>query len=98
MLNPGTFDMDFKMKIANLSTDELRELNAMVADILKLRQAHNSVVARSSFKVGDEVVMAATKRTKEEVGVITKINKTKAVVRVGAVLWNCPFSMLTIKN
>jgi len=67
-------------------------------DLLKLKfnqlkeiKAHS---VKSLLSVGAQVRVNSKKGT--EVGQVTKINRTKAVVRIDGKLWNCPLSMLEV--
>ena len=92
------FTHEFKMEVAGLSTEDLKELNRMVVDILKLRMAHANVVAKVGLKVGDVVKIHAGKNTPEQDGVIVKIKKTNATVNIGGFVWSVPMAMLTKKE
>jgi hypothetical protein len=73
---------------------EIRE----AVDLLKLKfnqireiQAHS---VKSLLSVGAQVKVNSKKGT--EFGEVTKINRTKAVVRIDGKLWNCPLGMLEV--
>jgi hypothetical protein len=73
---------------------EIRE----AVDLLKLKfnqireiQAHS---VKSLLSVGAQVKVNSKKGP--EFGEVTKINRTKAVVRIDGKLWNCPLGMLEV--
>lgn len=51
-------------------------------------------VAATQLGVGSEVVFQNPKTGSTYRGVLTKINRTKAQVKVGGTTWNVPFSLL----
>ncbi len=61
-------------------------------------RAMESATAKVGLSVGDTVVIKGLKRKSFNEGVITKMKRTKALVKVrepnGDRLWDCPFSML----
>jgi len=82
---------------ANLSEDELRQVNSFVCDQLKAVRQRNSQQARLLFNVGDSVgfgqIGGRGKRAYKE-GEIVAIKRTRAQVRVGVVTWTVPLNML----
>jgi hypothetical protein len=89
----GTFDLN-----------ELVNLNRLVVSMVRSKQSHENYKASAEFMVGDKVWFIA-KRGRRVEGVIDKINRSKAIVKVKDdkaknsfmeyVRWNVPFSMLT---
>tara|TARA_Y100000593_G_C4119724_1_gene242058 strand:+ start:136 stop:390 length:255 start_codon:yes stop_codon:yes gene_type:complete len=70
-------------RVDNLT--DLRELANFISEC-------KTLLGRTSFGVGDEVwVVQKTKRTE---GVVTKMNRTKALVAMRGGEWRVPFSML----
>ena len=73
---------------------EIRE----AVDLLKLKfkqlKAIKAQGVKSSLFVGVQVKLNSKKGV--EFGEVTKINRTKAVVRIDGKLWNCPLSMLEV--
>ena len=73
---------------------EIRE----AVDLLKLKfnqlRAIKGQGVKSSLFVGAKVKLNSKKGV--EFGEVTKINRTKAVVRIEGKLWNCPFGMLEV--
>ena len=73
---------------------EIRE----AVDLLKLKfkqlKAIKAQGVKSSLFVGVQVKLNS--KNGVEFGEVTKINRTKAVVRIDGKLWNCPLSMLEV--
>ena len=73
---------------------EIRE----AVDLLKLKykqlRAIKAQGVKSSLFVGVQVKLNS--KNGVEFGEVTKINRTKAVVRIDGKLWNCPLSMLEV--
>ena len=73
---------------------EIRE----AVDLLKLKfkqlKAIKAQGVKSSLFVGVQVKLNSKKGV--EFGEVTKINRTKAVVRIDGKLWNCPLGMLEV--
>jgi hypothetical protein len=67
-------------------------------DLLKLKykqlRAIKAQGVKSSLFVGVQVKLNS--KNGVEFGEVTKINRTKAVVRIDGKLWNCPLSMLEV--
>ena len=75
------------------STEEMNE----VIELLKVKQKQirsiESAVARSTFSSGDHVYINSRKSGRMT-GIIEKVNRTKAVVSIDAVLYTVPLTML----
>jgi len=67
-------------------------------DLLKLKykqlRAIKAQGVKSSLFVGVQVKLNS--KNGVEFGEVTKINRTKAVVRIDGKLWNCPLGMLEV--
>ena len=68
-----------------LSISELTQVQGMINDIKTMK-------AKSALSVGSNVFVV--QKTKKTPGVIEKINKTKALVKMKGTLYNVPFTML----
>lgn len=75
------------------STEEMNE----VIELLKVKQKQirsiESAVARSTFSSGDHVYINSRKSGRMT-GIVEKVNRTKAVVSIDAVLYTVPLTML----
>ena len=91
--------MNIFTEIAKITTS--KEINAVIDAI----NAQNSIVRsieaakkKAVLAVGDTVTFTGRRNKKME-GVITKMKRSRAIVKVrepnGERLWDCPFSMLT---
>ena len=72
--------------------EDLRELQA-VQNFIKDRRRALGNRLKYKLSVGDNVVVNS--RSGREEGVITKINRTRAVVDMRGSSWTVPFSMIT---
>ena len=92
-------------EILNCNTTE--EINSITDDInMALKSVRDSINSRAKmqFSVRDEVIVED--RGKNYDGVITKINKTRAIVSVDVVSnhgtyaenWNVPFNIMKLKE
>ena len=81
--------MNKLMKVNNqlmgLTRSELTQVQNMIQEI-------KTIKAKSVLSVGANVFVV--QKTKKTPGVIEKINKTKALVKMRGTLYNVPFSML----
>ena len=84
--NLGTFSfMQFRKELTQFTVEELGHLEKMIDTIKKEK-------VKSSLTVGQRVYVV--QKTKKTPGVIEKINKTKALVKMRGTLYNVPFTML----
>tara|TARA_B100001057_G_scaffold500814_1_gene618039 strand:- start:606 stop:878 length:273 start_codon:yes stop_codon:yes gene_type:complete len=76
------------------SNDEMNE----VIELIKIKQKQIRAIkaqgVKSSLFVGAQVKLNSKRGV--EFGEVTKINRTKAVVRIDGQLWNCPLGMLEV--
>ena len=79
--------LDFILKCKD--NDKLVEINELLRDRLKT----NSSRLKHELKAGDVVKVKGN--NKQEKGIILKVNRTRAIVNVGDMKWNVPFTMLT---
>jgi hypothetical protein len=76
------------------SNDEMNE----VIELIKIKQKQLRAIkahgVKASLFVGAQVRLNSRKGV--EYGEVTKINRTKAVVKIDGKLWNCPLGMLEV--
>ena len=72
-------------QLMGLTVSELTQVQNMIHEI-------KSMKAKAALSVGANVFVV--QKTKKTPGVIEKINKTKALVKMRGTLYNVPFSML----
>ena len=66
----------------------------LVKDQQKNIRATANMLVKAGLSVGDKVKVNSRKIT--ELGVVVKINRTKAEVKIDGRIWNCPLSMLEV--
>ena len=76
------------------SLEEMSEVIELINIKQKQLRAIKAQGVKSSLFVGVQVKLNSKKGV--EFGEVTKINRTKAVVRIDGKLWNCPLSMLEV--
>ena len=76
------------------STDEMNEVIELIKIKQKQLRAIKAQGVKSSLFVGVQVKLNSKRGV--EFGEVTKINRTKAVVRIDGQLWNCPLGMLEV--
>jgi hypothetical protein len=81
--------------INNISSmDELNE----AIDLIKIKQkqlrAMKTLSAKSSISVGSKVKI--TSKSGVEFGVVETIKRTKAIVSIDGIRYNCPISLLEV--
>ena len=69
--------------------DELRLIRSAISDRIK----EISSRIKYELKKGDAIIVTSKKGVED--GIIEKINRTRAVVRMNGASWNVPFSMIT---
>ena len=72
-------------QLKGLTISELTQVHGMINDIKTMK-------AKSALSVGSNVFVV--QKTKKTPGVIEKINKTKALVKMRGTLYTVPFTML----
>ena len=72
-------------QLMGLTVSELTQVQNMIHEI-------KSMKAKAALSVGANVFVV--QKTKKTPGVIEKINKTKALVKMKGTLYNVPFTML----
>ena len=70
---------DIRMALPHFTKDELFDLNRELCDIIKHKRASASHEAIQNFRVGDKV--SYEHKGASHKGIITKINRTRIVVR-----------------
>lgn len=81
--------------IAKIDNNEtLGTVINLVKDQQKNIRATANMLVKASLSVGDKVKVNSRKIT--ELGVVVKINRTKAEVKIDGRIWNCPLSMLEV--
>ena len=93
MRNEKTTKKEKSMTKTNLM-DAIRNINSLseLNELTSFINGCKTMLGKSSIKVGDKVwVVQKTKRTE---GVVTKMNRTKALVDMRGGEWRVPFSML----
>lgn len=83
------------LNLNEMTLTELRNLNSMVIATIKAKRAIEAVKNKSALSVGAKVKVNHPKTAGMEL-VITKINRTRAVVGIPGTIrsWNVPFSMI----
>ena len=76
------------------SNDEMNEVIELIKIKQKQLRAIKDQSVKSSLFVGVQVKLNS--KNGVEFGEVTKINRTKAVVRIDGQLWNCPLGMLEV--
>lgn len=76
------------------SSEEMNEVIELIKIKQKQLRAFKAQGVKSSLFVGAQVKLNSKKGV--EFGEVTKINRTKAVVRIDGKLWNCPLGMLEV--
>ena len=72
-------------QLMGLTISELTQVQGLINDIKTMK-------AKSALSVGSNVFVV--QKTKKTPGVIEKINKTKALVKMRGTLYTVPFTML----
>ena len=72
--------------------DNTINLNRVIDEV---KQRRTSLGQQIKYKLvpGDKVLVNGNKVGKEE-GIIERLNRTRAVVKIGTTSWNAPFSMI----
>ena len=72
-------------QLMGLTISELTQVQSLIQEVKTMK-------AKSALSVGSNVFVV--QKTKKTPGVIEKINKTNALVKMRGTLYNVPFSML----
>ena len=85
------------LNLNEMTITELRNLNSLVIATIKAKKAVESAKTKSTLSVGTKVTVNHPKTAGMEL-VITKINRTRAVVGIPGTIrsWNVPFSMIEV--
>ncbi len=98
MKNRGKKDMKNLINSIN-AIDNMADLNVVI-DVIKSKQkslrASRAAVLKTTFSVGDNVLIDGRKGPMK--GVITKINRTRAICSIGAagMSYSVPFSIMKV--
>ncbi len=86
-------------ELKNLSIEELRELNSLVVEVIKIKRSEVAFEIKNELFVGANVSVDHPKLKGKQLR-ISKINRTKAVVEVlnGIGSYNVPFSMISLNG
>jgi len=71
--------------------DELRLIQSAVRD--RIKEVASAI--KYDLDKDDKVRIKSPRRELQEDGVIVKVNRTRAVVRIDGKDWNVPFAMIT---
>ena len=69
--------------------NELRLIRSAISD--RIKEVSSRI--KYELKKGDAIIVTSKKGVED--GIIEKINRTRAVVRMNGTSWNVPFSMIT---
>ena len=85
------------LNLNSMTIAELRNLNKMIVETIKAKKAIESAKTKSTLSVGMKVRVNHPKTAGMEL-VITKINRTKAIVGVPGTIrsWNVPLTMIEV--
>ena len=72
----------------SLPTSELHQIKKSISNIIETK-------IKSNLRVNDDVVVVS--KNKREDGTITKINKTRAMFKIGHLNYSVPFGMIEVK-
>ena len=86
-------------ELKNLSIEELRELNSLVVEVIKIKRSEVAFEIKNELFVGANVSVDHPKLKGNQLR-ISKINRTKAVVEVlnGLGSYNVPLSMISVNG
>lgn len=84
--------------VKGMNTDDLRETYNIIVEVFKASRTMDSVAMKADLEVG--MLVSWTGRKGYHKGTITKINRTKVVVREHntSMVWTVPMSMLKIEG
>ena len=71
--------------------NELRLIRSAISD--RIKEVASAI--KYDLDKGDKVAIKSPRRELQEDGVIVKVNRTRAVVKIDGKDWNVPFSMIT---
>lgn len=79
----------------SFTSEDLRDLNQYIIERLKANRTLEALDIKKKLSIGQKVEW--TGRRGHQVGVVSKINRTKAVIdAIGGVRWTVPMTMLKI--
>ena len=81
---------EFLMKVMQIrDVNELKLIRTAIND--RIKEVSSRI--KYELKKGDAIIVTSKKGVED--GIIEKINRTRAVVRMNGTSWNVPFSMIT---
>jgi hypothetical protein len=84
-------DKDILVEIMQIT--DIKRLRLMKSAIMdRIKEVGSSI--KHELKRGDKVYIDSPRRQRTEVGIINKVNITRAVVEIDGQLWNVPFTMI----
>ena len=76
-----------------LNEKELLHINSVAIDRIKALRRLDAAAVGASLSIGDRVTWTGRRGT--QVGLVEKINRKNAKVKVGVTLWTVPMNMMT---
>ena len=70
-----------------------------VSDLNKVKNSISEIILtkiKNSLSIGDEVYIV--QKSKKDEGIVEKINKSRALVKIGHTCYHVPFTMIEIKS
>tara|TARA_Y100001968_G_C19300946_1_gene689012 strand:+ start:389 stop:679 length:291 start_codon:yes stop_codon:yes gene_type:complete len=84
-------DKDILVEIMQIT--DIKRLRLMKSAIMdRIKEVGSSI--KHELRKGDKVYIDSPRKERTEVGIINKINITRAVVEIDGQLWNVPFTMI----
>ena len=84
-------DKDILVEIMQIT--DIKRLRLMKSAIMdRIKEVGSSI--KHELREGDKVYIDSPRKERTEVGIINKINITRAVVEIDGQLWNVPFTMI----
>ena len=71
--------------------NELRLIRSAIND--RIKEVGSAI--KYDLNIGDKVLINSPRKEFHDDGVIIKVNRTRAVVKIDGKQWNVPFSMIT---
>ena len=80
---------DLNSYLFSMNVEDLKNTTDLIRDIIESK-------IKSSLKVNDEVYIV--QKSKKDEGIVEKINKSRALVKIGHTSYHVPFTMIEIKT
>ena len=87
--------LDAKVAISDIKSIELLD---EIVDTARTRIRQIGMTTKYKLKEGDKVVIVGSSRNGNKIGIVQKVNRTRAVVKIDEQGWNVPFSMIVQKS